>query len=228
MPRRIAMCFSLFLDLVRVSWQIMRGAWHISKLPQPIVSIFGGSKLPKKTDYFEKVHELSQRFINSGISVLTGGGPGVMEAAHCGAIIVDKNSTKNIGRSIGIGVKDLEKEGPNKCVEQYIELDYFFARKWLLTRYSKVFVVFPGGFGTLDELTEVLTLIVTKRLERVPILLVGIEYWQDLMIWMEKEAVVHKLINKEDLKLITLTNDLDLVFCIAQDSCIKCTTNTNT
>lgn len=221
MPRKLITGFSLFYDLVSVSWQIMRGARLISKVPQPIVSIFGGGKLARESDYFEKIRGLAHRFVNNNISVLSGGGPGAMEAASLGGSTL---TNKGLGKSIGIGLKDLEKTGPNKYIEDYIEVEYFFARKWLLTRYSQAFIVFPGGFGTLDELSEVLTLIATKRIGRVPIMLIGIEYWTDFMIWMEKEAVVHKLINKGDLKLITLTNDLDLVFCVVSDSC-KCTLN---
>ncbi|MCX5925232.1 MAG: TIGR00730 family Rossman fold protein [Candidatus Dependentiae bacterium] len=214
MLRRILTCFSLFFNLIRVNWQIIKGVWRISTIPQPIVSIFGGARLPKETHYLEKVHELAERFTSHAISVITGGGSGVMEAANRGA----QKPMGARGKSVGIGVKNVTTE-PNKFVEIYFEVDYFFARKWLLTRYSQAFVIFPGGLGTLDELSEVLTLMMTKKLQPVPIMLVGIKYWKDLMIWMEKEAVEYGLIDKKYLEQLTLTDDLELVFNTIHSTC---------
>jgi len=199
---------------MRVNWQIIKGVWHISTIPHPIVSIFGGARLPQETHYFEKVHQLAERFTSHAISVLTGGGSGVMEAANRGA----QHPIGATGKSVGIGVKNVTKE-PNKFVELYYEVDYFFARKWLLTRYSQAFVIFPGGLGTLDELSEVLTLMMTKKLAPAPIMLVGTKYWKDLMLWMEKEAVEHGLIDKKYLEQLTLTDDLELVFNVINTTC---------
>jgi len=195
---------------------MVRGAWYLTKIPKPIVSIFGGGKLLEESHYFEKAIELSQRFAHNNISVLTGGGPGAMEAANRGALTQDALK----GKSIGIGVKGLEKR-PNEYTNQYFELHHFFARKWLLTHYSQGFIIFPGGYGTLDELTEVLTLIVTKRIEKVPIILIGTEYWGGLFTWMENESVTHGLIDKEALTLMTITNDLDLAFNTIQEMCLS-------
>ncbi len=214
MFKRIWLCSSLFFRFLHVIFQLLYGAWHVSKLSQPVVSIFGGAQLSKKASYFQKAHMLAQRLANNGISVLTGGGPGVMEAASCGVVDIKKGKAK----TIGIGVKDLG-EGKNPCVQEYFELNYFFARKWLLTRYSTAFIVFPGGFGTLDELAEVLTLIQTKKMKRVPIVLIGREYWHYFMKWIEQEAIEHGLIDEENLKLFTVTDDLQEVFCIIRDEC---------
>jgi len=123
-----------------------------------------------------------------------------------------------VQKSIGIGVKELG-EGKNPCVQEYFELDYFFARKWLMTRHSQAFVIFPGGFGTMDELAEILTLVQTKKLGRVPIVLVGVEYWRDFMEWLKYSALVHGLIVKEDLELFTLTDDIDKVFALVCKEC---------
>lgn len=214
---RIWMCLKIFYRGIKVQLQVVYGAWHLSRLQKPFVSIFGGARLSQESPYAEKANQLAQRLVENNISVLTGGGPGVMHAANCGAI-EPKNGGR--GRSVGIGVKDLG-EGKNPCVQEYFELDYFFARKWLLTRYSTAFIVFPGGFGTMDELAEVVTLIQTKKLERVPIILFGTKYWDPFMKWVTDEALVHDLIAEKDLKLFTVTDDLEEVFCLVRDQCDK-------
>lgn len=214
MLNRIKRCLILWFNLSRVSRQIVRGAWRISLLPQPVVSLFGGGRISRDNYYFEQVMRLVQRLVDENISVLTGGGPGLMEAAHLGAGKV----TKGRGSSLGIGVADLP-ENPSPYVEDYIQLDYFFARKWLLTRYSRAFVVFPGGIGTLDELTEVLTLIATNRIGRVPVVLVGIDYWTELLEWLKNKGITQGLVLQEHLALLTLTDDLDTVFDLLRGNC---------
>ncbi len=214
MIKRLIGCVRIFFRLSRVFWQLMYGVWRVSKLPTPIVSIFGGARFAGDDFYFRKAHEIGNKLVELDISVLTGGGPGIMEAASCGAIVSKEGKT----RMMGIGVTDLG-EGQNKCVQEYFTLNYFFARKWLLTRFSSAFIVFPGGFGTLDELAEVLTLIQTKKLERVPIVLFGTEYWAHFMKWLQDEALKHGTINKKDLELFTVTDDLETVFCLIRDEC---------
>jgi len=211
---RLRECGGIFYPLFKVLMQVVYGAWHLSKLQKPFVSIFGGARLSQESVYAQQANELAQRLVEHDISVLTGGGPGVMHAANCGAF-TPTNGGK--GKSVGIGVKDLG-EGRNPCVQEYFELDYFFARKWLLTRYSVAFIVFPGGFGTMDELSEVLTLLQTSKLPKVPIVLIGKEYWQHFMHWVE-HAIEHDLILKQDLALFTVTDDLEQVFCLVRDEC---------
>jgi len=205
----------LFFKLMRVWMQLLYGAWRVSSLPQPIVSIFGGSRLPQDNIYATQAVQIAQWLVEHNISVLTGGGRGIMEAASYGAIY--NNGGK--GRSIGIGVKDLGENIRNPYVKEYFMLDYFFARKWLLTRYSVSFVAFPGGFGTLDEITEILTLMQTKQMKKMPIILVGIEFWGPLMIWLKTECLKHGTISEKDLELFTVTDDLEEVFCIVRDEC---------
>lgn len=214
MLTRIGVCLREYASLMRVFWQLMYGIWKVSKLPKPIVSIFGGARVKGEDVYFKRAHELAQKLVQLDISVLTGGGPGIMEAASCGAIVPKKSKAK----VMGIGVTDLG-EKPNKCVEEFFQLNYFFARKWLLTRYSKAFIVFPGGFGTLDEMAEVLTLIQTKKLFPAPMVLIGEEYWRPFMRWLNEEAIKHGTIDESDLKLFTLTDDLEKVFCLVRDEC---------
>jgi len=214
MIKRIGICLRTSWSLFRVFWQTIYGVFRVSKLQEPIVSIFGGARVTGDDYYFKQAHELGRRVIELDISVLTGGGPGIMEAASCGAIVSPKGKT----RMMGIGVTDLG-EKPNECAQEFFALDYFFARKWLLTHFSSAFVIFPGGFGTLDELAEVLTLIQTKKLKRVPIVLFGVEYWHHFMTWLEDEALKHGTISEQDLKLFTITDDLEKVFCLIRDEC---------
>lgn len=214
MIRRIGICLSTGWRLFKVFLQTIYGVFRISKLQAPIVSIFGGARITGEDFYFKKAHELGRRLTELDISVLTGGGPGIMEAASCGVVA----SPKGKARIMGIGVTDLGEE-PNKCAQEFFALDYFFARKWLLTHFASAFVVFPGGFGTLDELAEVLTLIQTKKLDRVPIVLFGIEYWHPFMLWLKDEALKHGTINEDDLRLFTVTDDLEEVFCLIRDEC---------
>src|SRR5690606_34188715 len=143
--------------------------------------------------YAQDANQIAAWLVEQEMSVLTGGGPGIMEAANCGAV---RSLHKDEVHSIGIGVRGLN-EPKNVCVEEYFELDYFFARKWLLTQYSVGFIVFPGGFGTLDELSEVLTLIQTRQMKKVPIVLFGKDYWRPFLQWVREEALPHGLIKEE-------------------------------
>ena len=204
----------LFIHLSYTTLQMLYGAWRISKLKQPIVTIFGSSRIKQDTPYATKAHELGQRFFDNGISILTGGGPGIMEAASCD-LMQKKGST---AKSIGINVTGLE-DRPNKCASEYFELKYFFARKWLLTQYSAGFVIFPGGFGTLDEMAGVLTLIQTKNLKQMPVVLIGKEYWAPFIDWIRNEALVHGAILKEELEFFYVTDDLDEAFCWVLGQC---------
>ena len=144
-----------------------------------------------------------------------------MKAANCA---VDHEQRKKIqARTMGITVKGLgDKEPVNECAQEYIVMDYFFARKWLMINYSVAFAIFPGGFGTMDELAEVATLMQTKRLPGVPIVLFGKEYWQPFINWLSDSALKHGLISKEDLGLISVTDDLDEAFCLLQERCVQC------
>lgn len=203
-----------FFKLLHVNFQMLRGSYRIFALPGPIVTIFGGSRFGQDVVYAKKAHDLAHQFAKKGISVLTGGGSGIMQAASCG-VYVHKDEK---GKTLGIGVTTL-KEPKNECLTNYFEVDYFYARKWLLTQYSAAFVVFPGGFGTVDELGEILTLIQTGTLKRTPIVLIGKEYWAPFMHWVKTEVVPHKLIGPDDLGLFTITDDLTEAFCLVEDTC---------
>lgn len=203
--RRLWSIVILFFDLTKVAWQIIFGAWKLDKIPHPIVTIFGGAHLEKGKPYGLMAQDLSRKLLEKNISVITGGGTGIMEAASC--VLPLKNQKARI---VGIGIPSLNEER-NTCVKDYWVLDYLFARKWLMIRYSSGFIAFPGGFGTLDEITSLFTLIYTKEIVPVPIILVGTEYWKDFMTWVKGDAVKAGLIAQEQLHLFTLTDDVDQI-----------------
>jgi uncharacterized protein (TIGR00730 family) len=207
MQTRVLLFLRGLLGMSKVFAQLLYGIWHVSRATTPMVTIFGTSRAIKGQVYFQQAHNLGLMLVQDDISVLTGGGGGIMEAASCGALL-KKNRKAKI---IGIGVKNLDQE-KNQCVDDYLSLDYFFARKWLLTHYSSGFVVFPGGFGTLDELFEILTLLQTKQIESVPIILIGIEYWEPFVNWIKTEAIKHQFIGQRELNLFAVTDRIEDAF----------------
>jgi uncharacterized protein (TIGR00730 family) len=215
--RRLYLSFCLFCRFSHVIFQLLYGVWKVGSLPHPIVTIFGSARM-HHIPYATQAHDLAQMLVEQGISVLTGGGPGIMQAAYTG-IYESKAAT---GKSLGIGVSGLN-EPPGSPTQNYIELDYFFARKWLLTNYSIAFVVFPGGFGTLDELMEVLTLIQTKKMPPVPIILVGTPYWQPLLAWLQDILLKEGTIDEKDLGLLIIIDDLKTISENIKNICSNCT-----
>ena len=208
---------SLLKNLLMVNGQIIHGMLKITRLPKPRVSIFGGH-ISKLADYAHKAHALSYSLIRADISVLTGGGPGMMEAANCGASHFDTSKTR--ARTLGISVSGLETEAFNPCVgEKGIITSYFFARKWLLMYYSDVFIFFPGGIGTIDELTEVLTLTQTKKLPITPIILFGKEYWQPLIEWLNNVVIHSGMAFAQDIEAIIITDDVDEALALIKKHC---------
>ena len=215
--KRIGSTLVVSWRLLRVFRQMAYGYWRISKLQPPVITIFGGSKLKSDAPYAILAQKFAKMCIDQDIDLLTGGGPGIMEAASCAGY----PAVKGKGVSIGIGVTSLNQP-KNNCVAEYFELDYFFARKWLLTRFSIAFVVFPGGFGTLDELAEILSLIRTKKTKRVPLVLIGTEFWNPFVNWLKQELLIkHGTIEKEDLDLLVITDDLDYAFSLVCTTCNK-------
>lgn len=206
--------FGRIYRLLRVSLQLSYGILQLSRATIPMVTIFGGSRMLKTNHAFAQASDLAEMLVNHNISVISGGGTGIMEAANCGA----KHKRKTDAKSIGIGVKNLDKD-KNQCVDIYLSFDYFFAKKWLLINYSHAFIFFPGGYGTLDEFFEVLTLMQTFNLSRVPMVLVGTDFWQPLISWMYDESSKSKLIIKEELRFFVLTDDIQEAFSIVTNHC---------
>ena len=191
----------LFGHLFASYFKMIEGVWKVSQLKAPVVTIFGGSKLAQDHPYAHHARAFGQLLAEYGMSVITGGGPAIMEAANCGAF------EKYDGvRSVGITVRGLAPEHLHTCADTMVQVNHLFARKWLLTRYASAFVVFPGGFGTLDELFEILTLMQVNKLAHLPVILFGKAYWKPLMEWVAL-AVKEGLVLQRDADLIFVTDD---------------------
>jgi uncharacterized protein (TIGR00730 family) len=214
MIKRFKTTLGVFFNYMRVVPQLVRGAWILTGLSQPIVSVFGGSRVNKRDAYYEMSKEASSYLAKQGISILTGGGPGIMEAANCGALEIDDGHM----HTMGIGVSDLKGEQINACAQRNIVTDYFLVRKYLLIYFSQGFLVFPGGFGTIDELAELLTLMQTDKVKIAPVVLMGKDYWYEFFDWVEV-ALGEGLIPKEHAKLITITDSLDEACSLLASHC---------
>ncbi len=189
------------------TWQILKiisefvtGFESLSNVG-PCVSIFGSARTAPGTQYYELAVEIGQKLADKGYGIITGGGPGIMEAGNKGAAIAN-------GKSIGLNILLPFEQYDNKYVDRdkLLQFDYFFARKVMFTKYSQAFVVMPGGFGTLDELFEVATLIQTGKLKQMPIILVGKKYWQGLVDWIAEVMLAERNINQEDIYLFQLAD----------------------
>lgn len=179
------------------------------------VTIFGSARTPENSKEYEQARILSQRIAkNLGYAVITGGGPGIMEAGNRGAF--EEN-----GDSLGLNIKLPFEQVLNDYTTTSKSFHYFFARKMCMTFESQAFVYFPGGFGTLDELFEVLTLMQTEKMVKVPIFLVGKKFWKPLDKFIKKVMLKNKTISPEDLDLYTITDDHDLIIDIIKNTPIR-------
>lgn len=168
----------------------------------PSVSIFGSARLPPDSLYYNLAIEVAQHISNKGFAIITGGGPGIMEAANKGAQSVS-------GLSCGLSIALPMESNSNAFIDSNFDLRfrYFFIRKVMFIRYAQGYVFLPGGVGTMDELFEALTLIQTKKIHYFPIYLMGKDYWAGLIDWMRGQVLTHKCISEDDLKLIQITDD---------------------
>lgn len=174
------------------------------------VSVFGSARAKTGEPYYEKARRLGDRLANNNIAVITGGGPGIMEAANKGAY-------KAGGKSVGINIELPLEQKPNKYITQLISMKYFFIRKVMLVKYAQAFIIFPGGFGTMDECFEALTLVQTMKIKPFPIILVGKEYWEGLLIWVRERMLEQKFIRASDYDLIKICDDIDSITKVVTD-----------
>ena len=165
----------------------------------PAVTVFGSARMGPRSANYRLARELGQLLGRQGYAVITGGGPGIMEAANRGCQEVG-------GLSVGCNIELPMEQGLNPYVDLGVEFRYFFARKTMFVKYADAFVIFPGGYGTLDELFEALTLIQTKKVQGFPVILMGGSYWDGLLDWLRTTLVKHAAINPEDVDLLRVTN----------------------
>ncbi len=187
--------------VMRIQAEFVEGFGALAELG-PAIAVFGSSRTQPDHPTYEVAERVGRSLVAAGFAVITGGGPGAMEAANKGA-------SQAGGLSVGLGIELPFEAGLNPWVDKGINFRYFFARKTMFVKYSQGFVVLPGGIGTLDEMFEALTLVQTRKVTRFPIVLIGVDYWSGLLTWMRETVLADGKINQHDLDMLTLTDDVD-------------------
>lgn len=193
--------------IFRVMAEFIEGSQFLADLKRE-VTFFGSGRLTEDSPYWQESYKLGKMLGEAGYTVITGGGPGIMEAANQGAYEVG-------AESVGLNIQLPYEQRINPYVKRGIGFHYFFTRKFMLSASAQAYVFFPGGFGTVDEMTEMVTLQQTKKMEHVPIILVGKKFWQPFLDWIGKAMYEElKTIDKEDLKIYTLVDTAEEAFKI--------------
>lgn len=183
----------------RIMAELVEGFEALSNVG-PAVTIFGSARLEPGSPYYNKCLKVAENLARSGFTVISGGGPGIMEAANKGA-------QKGNGTSVGLNIALPMEQAPNEFQDIKVEFRYFFVRKLMFVKYAVGYVIFPGGFGTMDELFEALTLMQTKKIRSFPVILVGRQYWAGLIEWMRQTVLAEKNIDPGDLDLFHIVEE---------------------
>lgn len=190
----------------RIMAELVEGFEALSNIG-PAVTLFGSARIKPGTPYYNKCLKVAENLARDGFTVISGGGPGIMEAANKGA----QNGN---GTSVGLNIELPMEQTPNDFQDIKVDFRYFFVRKLMFVKYAVAYVIFPGGYGTLDELFEALTLIQTKKIRSFPVVLVGRDYWSGLIDWMKKTALEQGNISPEDLELLHIVEEPEEVCAI--------------
>lgn len=193
--------------LFRIISEFTEGFDKLSRIDYA-VSVFGSARLTPDNRYYQQATEISRRLAEQGFSIITGGGPGIMEAANKGA---SGPGLKPGVKSIGLNISLPMEQTPNPYLNLSLEYRYFFVRKVMFVKHSIGYVCLPGGFGTLDEFFEALTLMQTQKIYRMPLVLFGVSYWQGLLDWMRNSLLAEGTISESDFDFITVTDNIDEV-----------------
>lgn len=185
-----------------IAQEFQDGFEAVDRIRKPAVTIFGSARVGEGDKPYQLARATGRRFAEIGWSVVTGGGPGVMEAANRGA-------KEGGGMSVGFNIQLPHEQAPNPYLDISLTFRHFYARKTMFVKAAEGFVVFPGGFGTADELFESLTLIQTGKVIHFPVVLVGTDYWDELFTWIRNELLVGKMISPEDVSLLHTTDDVE-------------------
>jgi uncharacterized protein (TIGR00730 family) len=177
----------------------------------PAVSVFGGARVQPGSDVYKLAQQVAAALAKEGFAVITGGGPGAMEAANAGA-------KQGGAPSIGLNIKLPLEQAPNAYADTVIEFDYFFARKVMFVKYACALIGLPGGFGTLDEMFECLTLKQTGKMKNFPVILVGSDFWGGLIDWIREQMLRSGLVSQDDMDLFTVTDSPQEVVALVKDS----------
>ncbi|MEZ4506283.1 MAG: TIGR00730 family Rossman fold protein [Thermomicrobiales bacterium] len=189
--------------VMRIQGEVVAGFDALAEIG-PAISVFGSARVGQESPYFAAARETGRKLSEAGFAVITGGGPGIMEAANQGAMEAG-------GCSIGLNIELPHEQGLNSFVNLPLNFRYFFVRKLMFVKYAEGFVIFPGGFGTLDELFEALTLIQTGKLDDFPVVLFGTAFWDSLLDWIGRDLLDNKLIVARDLDRLIVTDDVDQI-----------------
>lgn len=195
-----------FFRVIRIAAEFIRG-FRALHFVGPCVTVFGSARFREDHPYYELGREMGRRLAQLGFTVMTGGGPGIMEAANRGCR--DAQVAGAEAMSIGCNIELPHEQKPNPYVDRFVEFRYFFVRKVMLVKYSYAFVICPGGFGTLDEMFEALTLIQTGKIKGFPVVVMGSAYWAELFNYVQHTMVKAGTISPEDLRLFLLTDSPD-------------------
>jgi len=187
--------------VLRIQAEFIEGFGALAEVG-PAISVFGSARTPRESPMWDAAEHIGSKIAHAGCAVITGGGPGVMEAANKGAWEAG-------GTSVGLGIELPHEQGMNPWVNVGINFRYFFARKMMFVKYSRGFIVTPGGFGTMDELFEALTLVQTNKIDGFPIVLLGSDYWGGLLDWLRQTMGPAGMIREEDVGLMSVVDDPD-------------------
>jgi uncharacterized protein (TIGR00730 family) len=186
--------------VLRIQSEFVEGFGLLAEMPRA-VSVFGSARTPRDHPHYAAGVQVGAALAQAGYAVITGGGPGAMEAANRGA-------SEAGGLSVGLGIELPFEQELNEWVDVGISFRYFFVRKTMFVKYAQAFVILPGGFGTLDELFEALTLVQTRKVTRFPVILLGSDYWRGLIDWIRDTMAAQGTISSGDLELVTITDDI--------------------
>jgi uncharacterized protein (TIGR00730 family) len=196
--------------VLRIQAEFVEGFGLLAELPRA-VSVFGSARTPRDSEYYQVAEQLGAALARAGYAVITGGGPGAMEAANKGACDAG-------GTSVGLGIELPFEQELNEWVDVGVLFRYFFVRKTMFVKYAQAFVILPGGFGTLDELFEALTLVQTRKVTRFPVILFGSAYWSGLIDWIRDTMVAQGTVGPTDLDLLHVTDDVAEVIRVIQEA----------
>ena len=180
----------------RIMGEFVEGFDELSNVTKA-VAIFGSSKATSRDPYYRLAEQIAKALVRHGYAVITGAGPGLMEAANKGALEAD-------GDSIGLNIELPITQQPNRYINHLLNFRFFFIRRVMFVKYSKALVVMPGGFGTLDELFEIVTLVQTRKIDPIPVILVGSAFWKGLLAWLKEEVLERRYLDPDDLQLVTV------------------------
>ncbi len=216
MLNQVRTFFTLIFLAMRMGWEWFRGAWRLTQIEKPIVTIFGGKLVGGNSNRTQQAQELAYKLVDRGFFLLTGGGPGTMEAVHCGAETHNEKASGSY--SMGIGVGGVDDTFVSKCGRQFFSTNFFSLRKWLLIHFSKAIIIFPGGYGTVDELFDVLNLLKLHRLHSMPVILIDTDFWEPIKEWVFNVGVKEGTIASGDETLFTICDTNEEVLKIIDEN----------